>query len=687
MPMLAGLLAVLAAVTPIPVILDTDLGDDIDDTWALAQVLGSPALDLRLIVTASDNTPEKTRLVAKMLEAWGRTDIPLATGKQTSDNPTNQRAWLGDYDLAGYAGTVHADGVQALIDTVLGGVETICVIGPQTNLAEALKRNPEVGTRARIFAMAGSVHVGYGGKAEPDPEWNVFRDVEAARAVFAAPWPITMAPLDTCGTLTLSGEQHARVRASGHPLARVVLENYALWTNRKHYAQDATSVLFDTLAVQLIHDESQVEMEEVRLRIDDRGATVPDPAGRPVRCALTWKDMAGFEAALIAAVTTGGGREFAPPVAYRQFPGPDALPVVEGVLDPFVKLDGTRVADAAAWPARRAEILALNRYYQYGTEPPAPGNVTAEKVGEETLWDGEAVLERHVLTFGPEHRLSMEIGVYRPADSTAPRGVAMSIDPVWDEAFREVAREAVGRGYLFAGYNQLQLDGDNDDRSDGAHPVYPEYDWATLSVWAWGASRLIDYLETRPDVDPKRLALTGHSRRGKTAQWAAALDERIAFVMPHASGEGGSGSHRIQGEKAESLDAITDPKRFHYWFSPRLREFVGKEDRLPFDQHFVKALIAPRALVAQEALDDHWANPMGTQQMWRAAQPVFEFLGAPGHNRIYFREGGHSMTPCDWTAYFDYCDHFFAGGPLPENDGRLAFPDLGAAHGYGAPGG
>lgn len=367
------------------------------------------------------------------------------------------------------------------------------------------------------------------------------------------------------------------------------------------------------------------------------------------------------------------------------FPAADDLPVVDGVADPFVRLDVSRVDDPAGWPARRAEIVAQIRHYQYGTEPPPPGNVTASPPEVEDLGDG-VVLERRSLRFGPDHALEMEIGLYRPAVDDGPRGVAIAIEPVWTESFHDIGRQAVARGYLFAGYNQLQLDHDNDDRSDGAHPVYPDHDWATLAVWAWGASRLVDHLETRPDVDRARIALTGHSRRGKTAQWAAALDDRIAFVMPHASGEGGSGSHRIQGERAESLDAITDPKRFHYWFTPRLREFVGKEDRLPFDQHFVKALIAPRALVAQEALDDHWANPLGTQQMWRAAQPVFDFLGVPGNNRIYFREGGHAMTPCDWVAYLDYCDHFFKGGPLPEGDGRLPFPDLPPAHAYAAPG-
>ena len=102
----------------VSIILDTDLGDDIDDTWALAMLLKNPKVGLQLIVTASDNTPLKTRLVAKILEKMGHTEIPLGTGKKTSDAPINQAAWLGDYELKDYTGTLHEDGVQALIDAV-----------------------------------------------------------------------------------------------------------------------------------------------------------------------------------------------------------------------------------------------------------------------------------------------------------------------------------------------------------------------------------------------------------------------------------------------------------------------------------------------------------------------------------------------------------------------------------------
>lgn len=289
-----------------PVILDTDIGDDIDDTWALAYMLGSPELDLKLIVTASDNTPVKTRLAAKILTEMGRTEVPLGTGHKTSENPIHQAAWLGEYDLKDYKGVHHEDGIGKMIELIRASKEpiTLCVIGPQTNIAEALKRAPDIAKKARIVSMAGSVYIGYNGKQGADPEWNVFKDVAAARAVFAADWEITIAPLDLCGTLTLSGEPYLRVVGSTSPLARVTITNYDLWANRKNYAADASSVLFDAAAVYLCMEESLAEIKTVKLAIDDKGATVvDDKAGRPVRCGLSWKSRAEFEERLIKSIT------------------------------------------------------------------------------------------------------------------------------------------------------------------------------------------------------------------------------------------------------------------------------------------------------------------------------------------------------------------------------------------------
>jgi inosine-uridine nucleoside N-ribohydrolase len=118
--------------------------------------------------------------------------------------------------------------------------------------------------------------------------------------VFAAPWPIVMAPLDVCGTLQLKGEPYRRLSESEHPLASTVIANYDAWSNRKKYGADESSVLFDTVAVYLCYDDAFCEMETVKLSIDEKGATVVDEAkGRPVVCALGWKDRAAFEALLI----------------------------------------------------------------------------------------------------------------------------------------------------------------------------------------------------------------------------------------------------------------------------------------------------------------------------------------------------------------------------------------------------
>lgn len=299
------LMAVAASpAAPIPVILDTDLGDDIDDTWALSMLLGCPQLDTKLIVTAFQDTDRKTRLTAKILEAMGRTDIPLGKGVKTADKPLNQEKWLGDYSLDDYKGVVHEDGIGAMIGVIKSSSVpvTLLVIGPQTNIKAALDRDPSIARNARVVSMAGSVYAGYKGSPEPSPEWNIRADVEAAKALFAAPWDVVYAPLDTCGILQLTGEKYRRVADAQNPRARAVIDNYDQWVNRKHYAEDSSSILFDTLAVYLCFDESFCEMETVNLSIDDEGYTRPDENGRPVRCAVRWKDQPAFEELLINSI-------------------------------------------------------------------------------------------------------------------------------------------------------------------------------------------------------------------------------------------------------------------------------------------------------------------------------------------------------------------------------------------------
>jgi inosine-uridine nucleoside N-ribohydrolase len=293
------------ATQPVPIILDTDIGGDIDDTWALAMLLGRPEVDLKLIVTEVDNTPAKTQLVAKILERAGRTEIPIGTGLKTSDHPLNQLEWIKDYDLSKYPGTIIEDGVDALIQTIKASPTpiTLITIGPVTNIREALKRDPSIAGNARVVAMAGGVYQGYRPESKPEPECNVVSDAEAFRALLAAPWDVVMTPLDGCGDMVLRGARYARLRDSQAPLARIVMENYGIWSHRHHHPEDASSVLFDTVAAYLAFDERFCELKPVRISVNDKGITVPDEQGKLVRCHLGWHDRDAFEDLLVESLT------------------------------------------------------------------------------------------------------------------------------------------------------------------------------------------------------------------------------------------------------------------------------------------------------------------------------------------------------------------------------------------------
>lgn len=288
-----------------PVILDTDIGDDIDDTWALAMLLGMPELDLKLIVTDYGNTPERTRLVAKILQRVGRTDIPIGTGIQTGDDPLAQARWVGDFDPAAYPGRIHEDGVAALIDAIHAqpGVITLIAIGPVPNIREALRRDPRIASKARIVCTGGRIYKGFENGGKPAADWNVRADASSWQAMVAAPWSITTSPLDASEELVLRGTSYATVAESQHPLARIVNENYRLWAHRDSHPPDASSILYDTAAIYLAHSEEYAQIETRKLVVNDQGHTLLSPQGKEVRCQLGWKDREAFDAFLVGTLT------------------------------------------------------------------------------------------------------------------------------------------------------------------------------------------------------------------------------------------------------------------------------------------------------------------------------------------------------------------------------------------------
>ncbi len=327
-------LAILGAVTVLgagsaraagarPVVFDTDICDDIDDTWALAVLLQSPELDCKLITTAVGDTEAKARVVAKFLDRVGRADIPVGIGIKQSGGPHQQVAWARDYDVASYPGKIHKEGVQALIDTIMSSPArlTLIAVGPLPNIREALKREPRIAEKADFIGMHGSVFVGYGGREKPDAEYNVKQDVAAAQKVFTAPWPMTITPLDTCGLINLGGEKYQRILKTDSVITRNLLENYRQWfkdgfRDRNNLSESdvarevdgklnsSSTTLFDTVAVYLAVSHDLAEMKEVPIRITDEGFTRVENGAKRVNCAVKWKDLDGYENWLVERLTS-----------------------------------------------------------------------------------------------------------------------------------------------------------------------------------------------------------------------------------------------------------------------------------------------------------------------------------------------------------------------------------------------
>jgi inosine-uridine nucleoside N-ribohydrolase len=294
----------------IPVILDTDIGSDIDDTWALALLLRSPEFDIRLIVTDTGDTWYRAQIVARLLEVGGAADIPIGIGIPLETVPRSQLPWVAGYQLARYPGPIYEDGVGALIDTIMRAPEpiTLLSIGPVPNIAAALAREPEIARRARFVGMHGSIRRGYAGSEKIAPEYNVKCFPYACQKVFTAPWDMAITPLDTCGLVRLEGEKYRAVLVCQDPLIQAVIENYRIWIEKSEWskglnADRGSSVLFDTVAVYLALSEHLLRMEALRVRVTDDGYTLIDDRARVIRCATAWRDLPAFEDWLVQRLT------------------------------------------------------------------------------------------------------------------------------------------------------------------------------------------------------------------------------------------------------------------------------------------------------------------------------------------------------------------------------------------------
>jgi (4-O-methyl)-D-glucuronate---lignin esterase len=359
------------------------------------------------------------------------------------------------------------------------------------------------------------------------------------------------------------------------------------------------------------------------------------------------------------------------------------LPELKQLPNPFAFLDGSPVRTKEDWVRRRGELKGLFEDYEYGHLPPKPekmtvkrGDIQEDEAARIARQDLELTLEHAGKTLVLHVNLTLPLkpagpvpvlvqgGFGRPGNAQAPGKPAPRPNRL--NVFTD-------RGYAVAELNFQEAAIDNKDRgrTAGVYQLFGDkIDCGALMAWAWGISRVIDAIETESRIDARKIVVTGHSRYGKAALLAGAFDDRIALTVPSHSGCSGAAPYRFIYGKSEQLqNAVGYAPQ---WFRPDFNQFVGKVERLPVDQHLLRALVAPRALLATEGTQDSWTNPEGSQLTHLAARKVYEFLGAPDRISIKFRPVGHVPSNDD---LLDFADHVFFGKPLSDGFGKLAYPE------------
>lgn len=354
-------------------------------------------------------------------------------------------------------------------------------------------------------------------------------------------------------------------------------------------------------------------------------------------------------------------------------------------------LFGAERPDTAQWEhKRRPELLELFKDQMFGRNPVArPEHMWFEvRDAGSPAMDGAALRKLVDVCYrgpGGEGRIGVVAFLpQKPAPAPAflficNRDPAEHLDasrtlksPFWP------AEALVARGYAaVAFFNGDAVPDAHDGFASGAHKIFqpdpskrgPDA-WGTIAAWAWGAGRVMDWLETEPMVDPARVAVIGHSRGGKTALWCGATDTRFALAISNGSGCAGAKLNRMDLPQSESIARINTG--FPHWFCENFKQYNDREDALPFDQHMLVALMAPRLAYVASATEDSWAGPPGEFASCVLASPAWELYGrkglagetfpAPetplhgGSLGYHLSTGRHSLTPEDWNYYMDFTD-------------------------------
>jgi hypothetical protein len=390
------------------------------------------------------------------------------------------------------------------------------------------------------------------------------------------------------------------------------------------------------------------------------------------------------------------------------WPKPGSLPKSATYPDPRVRFDGTTIATVKDWETqRRPELKTLFEHYMYGRLPASSKLMKCSLLYENTkafdgkVWLREIELEYQVNEITNPTPIRLLIAVPSHHDKPVPCFVGLmfcgnhAIVP--DEGIRipdswqydrqpgvvknKASAEGRGKqmetwpielitskGFGLAAFYAGDVQPDRPNVAEAMRTILPkDSDTATVMSWAFGIHRVVDFLQNEKSVDGKKLIAVGHSRLGKATLLAGAFDDRIAVVIPHQAGCGGTGPSRHNDPKAEAVSRINTS--FPHWFCSNFKEFNDDTERLPFDQNGLVALCAPRAVLYSNAVEDLWANPSGQLAILKAAEPVYKLYGVDGcatrdmpevnqliDSRLgyFIRPGKHSMTTTDWQAFLKY---------------------------------
>ena len=370
--------------------------------------------------------------------------------------------------------------------------------------------------------------------------------------------------------------------------------------------------------------------------------------------------------------------------------------------DPLVLANGKPVRDARTWSkVRRPELLKLYDDEIFGRVPENAPKATFKVISTDTNALGGLAIHKHIeVQFGKATNAPIaHLHIYIPANATHPvplllHTVFFSNPPFPDSTTNTESTPprrpgpgeggpitnifAHGYGYATFRYTDIQPDNSNTFHSGvialtlkpGQTKPAPDA-WGTISAWAWGASRMLDYLETDRSVDAKHVALIGHSRLGKTVLLAGARDPRFAIVYSSCAGEMGSSlARRDYGETVDDMAA-----NFPYQFAGNFQKYAGHWNNMPVDTHMLIALNAPHPAFIGGGTQDQWADPRGEFLGEVAAGPVYRLLGKQdlgttngppidtpiiaGDLGFHYHTGGHTISASDWNAFLDFADKYF----------------------------